>query len=121
MYASAPTKARREFVLHIGSKTRLKTDLGNQGPIFSTFFSAENSAEFLGKTIFQNFFSAENSIFSQHFWGKIFRGIFPEIFPGKNVRKIDPTNIQFLPLQLVIGAEIPYCGGSVNFIQDFET
>jgi hypothetical protein len=37
--------------------------------------------------IFQNF-SAENSIFSQHFWGKIFRGKFRGIFPGINVQKI---------------------------------
>jgi hypothetical protein len=39
--------------------------------------------------IFRTFFSL-NSIFSQHFWGKIFRGIFSKIFPGKNVRKIGP-------------------------------
>jgi hypothetical protein len=51
--------------------------------------TAENSAEFLGKSIFQNFFRGKfNS--SQHLWGKIFGGIFPKIFPGKNVRKIGP-------------------------------
>jgi hypothetical protein len=37
-------------------------------------------------------FSAENSI-SQHFWGgKIFRGIFPEIFPGKMYKKSAPAH-----------------------------
>jgi hypothetical protein len=67
-------------------------------PIWGRFFvhffrgkslSAENSAEFLKKQFFKTF-SAENSIFSQHFWGKIFREIFRGIFPGKNVRKIGP-------------------------------
>jgi hypothetical protein len=43
----------------------------------------------LEKRFFKTF-SAENSIFSQHFWGIFFHGIFPEIFPGKNVRKIGP-------------------------------
>jgi hypothetical protein len=64
------------------------------GRFFVHSFSAENHfprkipRNFLEKRFFKTF-SAENSIFSQHFWGKIFRGIFPEIFPGKNVRKID--------------------------------
>jgi hypothetical protein len=35
--------------------------------------------------IFQNFFRGKFN-FSQHFWGKIFCGI----FPGKNARKIGP-------------------------------
>jgi hypothetical protein len=39
------------------------------------------------KNYFSKLFSSENSIFSQHFWGKIFRGIFPEIFPGKKCSK----------------------------------
>jgi hypothetical protein len=62
------------------------------GPIFNFFcgksLSAKNSAEFLGITIFQNFFRKKFHFF-QHIGGKIFRGIFPEIFTGKNVRKID--------------------------------
>jgi hypothetical protein len=53
----------------------------NLGPIFRTFFPRN----FLDKRFFITF-SAENSIFPQHFWGKIFLGIFPEIFPRKNVR-----------------------------------
>jgi hypothetical protein len=42
--------------------------------------------------LFFKTFPTENSIFSQHFLGKIFRGIFPKIFPGKNVQKIGPRN-----------------------------
>jgi hypothetical protein len=62
------------------------------GPIFRTFFSAESDfprkiqRNFLKKLFFETF-SAENYIFSQHFLGKIFRGIFPEIFPGKTCTK----------------------------------
>jgi hypothetical protein len=65
------------------------------GPIFRTFFSTENHfprkilRNFLEKRFFKTF-SAENSIFFQHFWGKIFGGIFRGIFPRKNVRKIGP-------------------------------
>jgi hypothetical protein len=55
---------------------------------FSKKISAENSVEFLGKTIFQNFFRGKFLFFPKIFGGKIFRGIFPEIFPGKIVRKI---------------------------------
>jgi hypothetical protein len=40
----------------------------------------------LEKRFFKTF-SMENSIFPQHFWGKIFRGIFPEIFPRKKCTK----------------------------------
>jgi hypothetical protein len=36
-------------------------------------------------------FSAENFIFSQHFWGKIFRGISPKIFPRKMYEKSAPV------------------------------
>jgi hypothetical protein len=65
------------------------------GPIFRTFFPRKITfrGKFRGiswKNDFSKFFSAENSIFSQHFWGKIFRGKFRGIFPGKNVRKIGP-------------------------------
>jgi hypothetical protein len=55
------------------------------GKFFVHFFPLN----FLEKRFFKTF-SAENSIFSQHFGGKIFRGIFPGIFPGKNVQKIGP-------------------------------
>jgi hypothetical protein len=48
----------------------------------------------LEKRFFKTF-SAENSIFSQHFWGKIFRGIFPEIFPGKKCTKNWPQESIF--------------------------
>jgi hypothetical protein len=49
----------------------------NQGPIFRTFFfhgkslSAENSAEFLGKTIFRNFFCGKLQCFPTFLGGKI--------------------------------------------------
>jgi hypothetical protein len=48
----------------------------------------------LKKRFFETF-SAENYIFSQHFWGKIFRGIFPEIFPGKKCTKNRPLIEKF--------------------------
>jgi hypothetical protein len=63
----------------------------HHGPIFLYIFSAENHfprknpRNFLEKRFFITF-SSEYSIFSQRFWGKIFR----EIFPGKNVQKIGP-------------------------------
>jgi hypothetical protein len=68
----------------------------NQGPIFRTFFSAENH---FPRKIPQNIleiqffktFSAENSIFSQHFWGKFSAEFSPKFSPEKNVRKIDPS------------------------------
>jgi hypothetical protein len=41
------------------------------------------------KNNFQNF-SRGNSIFSQHFLGKIFRGIFPKNFPRKKCTKNRP-------------------------------
>jgi hypothetical protein len=71
-------------------------------PIFRTFFSAENSVEFLGKTIFQNFFRGKFHFFPT-FWGEIFRGIFPEIFPVKNLQKISPgkTLNHFLNYHLI--------------------
>jgi hypothetical protein len=65
------------------------------GPIFRTFFSVENHfpqkipRNFLEKQFFKTF-STENSIFSQHFWGKIFRKIFRGIFPGKKCTKNRP-------------------------------
>jgi hypothetical protein len=70
--------------------------LCGQGPIFRTFFSAENHFpwkilwNFLEKQFFKTF-SAENSIFSQHFLGKIFRGFFPKIFTGKMYEKSAPA------------------------------
>jgi hypothetical protein len=79
MFLSFLTDAKNGSVFHVRV---------NQGPIFRTFFSTENHfprkipRNFLEKRFFKTF-SAENSIFSQHFWGKIFRGIFPEILPGK--------------------------------------
>jgi hypothetical protein len=60
----------------------------HQGPIFRTIFSAENHfpwkipRNFLEKRFFKKFSRGKFNFFSQHFWGKIFRGIFPEIFPG---------------------------------------
>jgi hypothetical protein len=64
--------------------------------------SAENSAEFLEKkTIFRNFFRGKLH-FSQHFWGKIFRGIFPEIFPGKKCAKNRP---QFAKKRMLTNSE----------------
>jgi hypothetical protein len=48
----------------------------HQGPIFCTFFfhekslSAENSEEFLGKTIFRNFFRGKLQFFPAFFGGK---------------------------------------------------
>jgi hypothetical protein len=82
------------------------------GPIFRTFFSrgkslsAENSAEFLGKSIFQNFFCGKFH-FSQHFWGKIFRGIFPKNFPQKKVyEKSTPVRITFSGGKLYIWVQI---------------
>jgi hypothetical protein len=69
---------------------------GDQGPIFRTFFSAENyfprkiPGNFLEKRFFKTF-SAENSIFSQHFLGGTFSAEFSLKFsPEKNVRKIGP-------------------------------
>jgi hypothetical protein len=47
----------------------------------------------LEKRFFKTF-SAENSIFSQHFWGKIFREIFRGIFPGKKRTKNRPLKMQ---------------------------
>jgi hypothetical protein len=38
------------------------------------------------KNDFSKLFPRKIQFFSQHFWGKIFRGI----FPGKNVQKIGP-------------------------------
>jgi hypothetical protein len=70
-------------------------DQGDQGPIFRTFFSAESDflrkipRNFLEKQFFKTF-SAENSMFSQHLWGKIFRGIFPKIFRRKKCTKNRP-------------------------------
>jgi hypothetical protein len=53
--------------------------------------SAENSVEFLGKTIFQNFFCGKFHFFPYSFFGGKFSAEFsPKIFPGKNVRKIGP-------------------------------
>jgi hypothetical protein len=73
--------------------------LGENSPnlelIFCTFFPAENHFprkipwHFSEKQFFKTF-SAENSLFPNIFWGKIFLGIFPKIFPGKSVRKIGP-------------------------------
>jgi hypothetical protein len=57
-----------------------------RGPIFLTFFPKKiTSWNFLEKLFFETFF-CHKFHFSQHFWGKIFCGI----FPGKNVRKIGP-------------------------------
>jgi hypothetical protein len=41
--------------------------------------------------IFRTFFPGKFHFFPTFFGGKVFRGIFPEIFPRKNVRKIIPT------------------------------
>jgi hypothetical protein len=71
------------------------------GADFSYIFSAENRfprkipRNFLEERFFKTF-SAENSIFSQHFWGKIFRGIFPEIFPRKKCTKNRPQKEKVL-------------------------
>jgi hypothetical protein len=46
--------------------------------------------EFLGKNDFSKLFPGKIPFCPNIFGGKIFRGIFPEIFPGKNVRKISP-------------------------------
>jgi hypothetical protein len=51
--------------------------------------SAENSAEFFGKTIFQNFFR-KNSIFSQHVFGGKFSAEFSQNFPRKKCTKNQP-------------------------------
>jgi hypothetical protein len=49
---------------------------------------------FLEKNDFSKLFPQKIPFFTNIFGGKIFRGnfpeIFPEIFPGKNVRKISP-------------------------------
>jgi hypothetical protein len=47
----------------------------------------ENSAEFLGKNDFSKLFPRKIQFFLNIFWGKIFRGIFPKIFPGKKCTK----------------------------------
>jgi hypothetical protein len=52
-------------------------------------FSAENSAEFLGKMIFWNFFRGKFQFFPT-FFGKKFSQNFPWNFPRKNVWKIGP-------------------------------
>jgi hypothetical protein len=73
------------------------TDKNPQGPIFHTFFPQKIT--FRGK--FRGI-SWKNDLtkllrgkfhFSNIFGVKIFRGIFPENFPGKNVRKIGPRII----------------------------
>jgi hypothetical protein len=89
----------KERKILIWSRKEVERNL-NQGPIFCTFFygnsfSAENSAEFLGKTILQNFFRGK------------FRGIFPAIFPGKMYEKSAPEAVimiekQVWPVNLVI-------------------
>jgi hypothetical protein len=66
------------------------------GRFFVHFFrgkslSAENSAEFLGKTIFQNFFRGKFNFSPTFFFflgGGNFPRNFPKISPEKNVRKI---------------------------------
>jgi hypothetical protein len=42
-------------------------------------------AEALQGPIYRTFFSAENSIFSQHFWGENFPRNFPRDFPRKKM------------------------------------
>jgi hypothetical protein len=68
-----------------------------RGRFFVHFFSAENHfprkipRNFLEKRFLKTF-SAENSIFSRHFWGKIFREIFRGIIPGKMYEKSAPDD-----------------------------
>jgi hypothetical protein len=50
----------------------------------------------LAKSYFSKFFPRKIPFFPNILGRKIFRGIFPEIFPGKNVRKIGPRNDKFL-------------------------
>jgi hypothetical protein len=59
---------------NIKSRYKLQTiKISNQddlGPIFRTFFYAENSVEFLGNMIFQNLFRGKFHFFSTFFGGK---------------------------------------------------
>jgi hypothetical protein len=73
------------FIIAFGCLGNLVKKQADQGPIFRTFFPLN----ILEKRFFKTF-SAENSIFSQHFWGKIFRGIFRGTFPGKKCTKNRP-------------------------------
>jgi hypothetical protein len=61
----------------------------DQGPIFRAFFSAENSAEFLGKMIFQNFFRGKFNFFPTFFGENIPRN-FLRNFPRKKCAKNRP-------------------------------
>jgi hypothetical protein len=80
---------------------------GPLGPLFRTFFPRKIPRNFLEKRFFKTF-SAENLIFSQHFWGKIFRENFRGIFPGKNVQKIGPRGfLQFRGI-IYLSAKSPF-------------
>jgi hypothetical protein len=68
-----------------------------RGPIFRTFFSAENSAEFLRKTIlktiFQNFFRGKFNFFPNIFWGKFSAEFYPKFSPEKMHKKLAPGEL----------------------------
>jgi hypothetical protein len=55
--------------------------------ILHTFFFLGKFRGISWKNKFSKLFPRKIQFFSQHFWGKIIRGIFPKIFPGKKCTK----------------------------------